>query len=96
MERMNQWMSLLANLGVLVGIGFLIVEIEQNTRAQNGATMQAFVTAAAENNTPLSTSADLMAIVVRGDSDGIGALSDIEQRRYLSLAIQVFQSWEAL
>ncbi len=83
MEKMNRWMTLLANIGVLVGIGFLIVEIEQNTRAQNGSTIQAFVTAAAENNTALSTSADLMAIVVRGDSEGIGALNDIERRRYL-------------
>lgn len=96
MERINQWLSLLANLGVLVGIAFLIVELDQNTRAQNGATMQAFVSAAAENNSALSTSGDLMEIVVRGDAEGMGGLGDVERRRYLSLAIQVFQSWEAL
>ena len=86
----------MADLGVLVGIGFLIVEVEQNTRAQNGATMQAFVSAAAENNEVLSTSADLMAIVARGDCEGIGALDDVERRRYLQLAVQVFQNWEVL
>ncbi|MEZ5553802.1 MAG: hypothetical protein R3E82_23195 [Pseudomonadales bacterium] len=31
MNRLNQWLTLLANFGVLVGIGFLAIEIRQNT-----------------------------------------------------------------
>jgi hypothetical protein len=92
MERINQWVNLLANIGVLVGIVFLIIEVHQNTRAKNGATMQAFVCAAAENNSALSTSGDLMEIVARGDVEGVDALGEVERRRYCSLAIQVFNS----
>ena len=96
MERINQWMNLVANLGVIIGIAFLIIEVDQNTRAQNGATIQAFVAATAENNGALAASADLVEIAVRGDAEGLDVLSDVERRRYLSLAIQVFQGWEAL
>ena len=96
MEKVNQWLTLAANIGVLVGILFLIVELDQNTRAQNGATMQAFVAATAENNSILATNKDLIDIVVRGDSDGMSVLNATEQRRYLHLATQVFQGWEAL
>jgi hypothetical protein len=96
MEKINQWLTLAANVGVLAGIVFLIIEVEQNTRAQHGSTMQAFVAATAENNGILSASDDLTAIVVRGDSEGIDVLDPVEKRRYLHLATQVFQGWEAL
>jgi len=38
MEKVNQWLALLANLGVLVGIGFLVFEIRQNTKAIHSQT----------------------------------------------------------
>ena len=33
MDRLNQWLSLAANIGVIAGIIFLGVEIQQNTRS---------------------------------------------------------------
>ena len=33
MKKLNQWLSLFANLGVLAGIVFLAIELKQNTRA---------------------------------------------------------------
>ena len=33
MDRLNQWLSLIANLGVLVGLVFVALEIQQNTKA---------------------------------------------------------------
>ena len=43
MENLNRWLTLGANIGVLVGIAFLVVEINQNTvstriAARDGAT----------------------------------------------------------
>jgi len=41
-ERLNQWLTLLANLGVIAGIVFLALELQQNTemiRAQSRADM---------------------------------------------------------
>lgn len=31
MSQLNEWLSLLANFGVVIGIAFLIIEISQNT-----------------------------------------------------------------
>ena len=33
MERLNQWFTLIASLGVLVGMVFLAIEIQQNTNS---------------------------------------------------------------
>jgi len=96
MEKLNQWLTLAANLGVLVGIVFLVLEIDQNTRAQNSSTIQEFVAATAENNSILATSEDLMVIASTGDLEGLDALSEVEQRRYTHLATQVFAGWESL
>jgi len=42
-EPVNRWLTLAANVGVLVGIAFLIVEINQNTQATNSASRDASV-----------------------------------------------------
>ena len=95
-ERINSWLTPIANIGVLVGSGFLIVELDENTQSQNGATIQAFVASTAENNTILAESGELMAIAERGDREGLEALDPVERRRYIHLATQVFSGWEAL
>ena len=41
MEELNQWLTLLANVGVLIGIGFLAYEIRQNTKATHAQTREA-------------------------------------------------------
>ena len=41
MEKLNQWLTLLANLGVLVGIVFIIIEIQQNTAMMRSEIYQA-------------------------------------------------------
>ena len=40
MDRLNQWLALAASLGVLVGIVFLIVEIQQNTTLMKATAFQ--------------------------------------------------------
>ena len=42
MERINQWLTLVANLAVIAGILFLAYEIEQNTDAVRSATYAAY------------------------------------------------------
>ena len=39
LEKLNTWLTLVANLGVLAGIVILAVEISQNTRALNAAAL---------------------------------------------------------
>ncbi len=38
MEKLNQWLSLLANFGVLLGIVFLAIELNQNTNMTRAQT----------------------------------------------------------
>ena len=45
MHKLNQWLTLLANLGVLVGIVFLAYEIRQNTEAVHAQTREAVLAA---------------------------------------------------
>ena len=42
-DKLNKWLSLSANVGVLVGIVFLAVEIRQNSKAQIRSTTRAAV-----------------------------------------------------
>ena len=45
MDRFNSWLTAVANLGVLVGVVFVVLEIRQNTDA-----IQASTTASLEQN----------------------------------------------
>ena len=42
-DRLNSWLTLLGNVGIVVGIGFLVVEINQNTQATTTASRDAAV-----------------------------------------------------
>jgi hypothetical protein len=41
-ERLNQWLAFIGNLGVIAGIFFLVYEMQANTNAVRSATYQAF------------------------------------------------------
>ena len=40
MEKLNQWMTLVANVGVVAGIVFLAFEISQNTEQMMSTSIQ--------------------------------------------------------
>ena len=40
LSKLNEWLSLAANIGVIAGIFFLVIEIQQNTDAQLVASRQ--------------------------------------------------------
>ena len=48
MEKLNQWLTLIANLGVLLGIAFLAYEIRQNTDAIQSQTRATIFSGAQE------------------------------------------------
>lgn len=49
-DNLDRWITLSANLAVLVGILIVIVEINQNTQAQNQTAVQAILSLSAEIN----------------------------------------------
>ena len=67
-ESLNQWLTLLANVGVLAGIVFLAVGLQQNTQQLKLQSYQAWQTANNEINM-MVTDPKLSAIVSSGHSD---------------------------
>ena len=43
MDKLNQWLSLIANVGVLIGIFILAFEIQQNTQMMRAQTKDAIL-----------------------------------------------------
>ena len=56
MDRLNQWLTLIANLGVVAGFVFLGMEIQQNSEAINAQTYQSRAEAAQELSTTIMDS----------------------------------------
>ena len=65
MDKLNQWLTLIANLGVLVGIVFLAIEINQNTAALKIGAMQDVSRAATELSLDTVHSDHLPEIIVK-------------------------------
>lgn len=61
LEKLNHWLTLCANLAVLIGIFVLVVEIDQNTRAIEYETYWSRVATSAELTAPLTNSEELAA-----------------------------------
>jgi hypothetical protein len=77
-ERVNQWLTLLANFGVMIGIIFLILELNQNTQALRANAIQNSTELAREQVMMFSQDADVVRITLVEDLD---ELSDIDRRR---------------
>jgi hypothetical protein len=61
MDRMNQWLSVLANVGVLIGVFVVAYELRQNTIAMEASSRQEF---AAQDIAYLSTALDTSIVAV--------------------------------
>lgn len=91
-DRLNRWLTLGANLAVLVGIALLVVELRQNqdiVRAQtrNEITQGelALLLSTAENS-------ELADIVVRANNGE--ELSEVEYLRYILRSESTFRLWQ--
>jgi len=85
-ERLHKWLALLANFGVVIGLGVLIYELRE---AQNLAETDAAVRRLDQiqiAQVEMATSETLPAIKVKAELEGVQALSPVELYR--------LQSWE--
>ena len=83
-DKINRWVSLSANIGVLVGLIFLIIELRQ---ANDLALASAYRSRGDEiqlSLQELALSSDLAEIQVKAKTQGLDALSDVEIERYRS------------
>lgn len=85
-EKLNSWLTLVANLGVLVGIVFLAVEINQSNRQAQSATNQARGNEIDQSFRELALSDSMSNIYLKISESGIDSLSPLETLRA--------QNWE--
>ena len=78
LDKLNQWLALVANIGVLVGIFFLVVEINQNTAAIRISTSQAMASEQAEFNRGFMDP-DIARILVKVQESGYPSLTPVEK-----------------
>ncbi len=86
-DRLNWLLTVAANVGVVLGLGFLVVELRQNTLATQ-ATLNIDLLAIGRENAELLLSDDELAkIVLRAEQDP-ESLSLLEREKFL-----LFTSW---
>ena len=81
-DRLNRWLALGANIGVLVGLIFLVVEIRHTNdlaranayRSRGGEIQEAYQAVALDS--------ELSQIMLKFDQQGIDGLTDHERIRY--------------
>jgi len=83
-ERVNHWLTLIANFGVLAGIVFLALEIRQNTAATYSATVQSITDSSITGLREFASNSEAALIRMKGDFEH-SSLSELESFQYWSL-----------
>ena len=81
MEKINSWLTLTANTGVVLGLVFLGIEIRQSRIATEAATYQARSTEIQEANQNFALSDYMPEIYDRLEAEGIESLDTVQVRR---------------
>ena len=99
--KLNQWLTTLANFGVIVGIVFLVLEIrqtsmqiEQNTAAFSAQSIFQLNQSAGVAKRAIAQDAELAELLMRGDEDP-ESLTELEQARFMSWKKARFDDLEA-
>jgi len=85
-EQLNGWLTLLANFGVILGLVFLAVEINQSNKATEASTYQARISEIEASYQNAALSDYLPGIYEKFENEGLESISAIELRR--------LQDWE--
>jgi hypothetical protein len=91
-DRLNRWLTLGANIGVLVGIILLIVELDQNREAVQAQTRAALSQGIVDHMSLIAGNAELANLRRRIDG-GENATED-EQYRYELITRALVRYWE--
>ena len=83
-DRLNKWLSLLANLGVVAGLVMLVIEINQTNNLAKAEAAQKRSDQIMESQKDYALSEHLPGIVVKYRESGIEALTAVEISRYRS------------
>ncbi len=89
-DRLNQWLNLAASVGVIIGLIFLIVEINQSNRIASYAAEHSRRNQFIELNTVRIENAEIFAKLQSGDVE----LSPPERAQALMMARQMTNTWK--
>jgi len=92
-ERLNWFLTVGANVGVILGLVFLAIQIYQSTLATQATLHLDLVSYGRENAELLASDDELAEIVVRGQLDP-EALSPVERERFLIFTTWRMTVWE--
>ena len=88
-DRLNRWLTLVANFGVIVGIVFLIIELDQTNRIARYTAEIGWRSQAIEINSSRIEYSDVYSKLQVDDTD----LTPSEQAQALMMARQLFNFW---
>ena len=91
---LGQTITIFANLGVIVGIIFLAVEMRLNTQAIRAQTRDSITEKQMMYLSWSATSPGLSAAIVKARTEGEDALTDLEAGRYRAWLAGQFREWE--
>ena len=84
MDSLNKWLTLLANFGVIAGIIFLGLEMQQNTDAIQSSTAQSVTSISSNTLSELASNERMAEIRLKGDVNN-SSLSEVESLQYFAL-----------
>ena len=93
MNKLNERLTLIANLSVVAGIIFLAVELQQNTQAIQAQTRDSITEKQMTYMGWIATNRDLAGVQTRGQS-GLAGLDTTESQMYRLLTNGIFREWE--
>ena len=93
MERLNGWLSLIANIGVIAGVLFVGFEIQQNTDQMQAEVAQGIMSALREQANPMRESIEISELFY-GATRGTRKLSDAERYQVRQINRGYFRVFE--
>ena len=82
-DTLNWWLTLSANIGVLAGLVFVGLEIQQNTSQLRMDASFSLTQAVNEQNAAIYQNSELTELLLRGEQD-LAALNPVELERFAS------------
>jgi len=86
-DKVNRWLTLATNLAVVLGIGLLVIEVQQNTAAIRGQASIAVNDSLASLDRAIYADAEFTDIWIRG-RESLDNLDPVERERFVKYVLE--------
>ncbi len=95
-DNLNKWLTLLGNLGVILGIIFLAMEIQQNTNMMQAQTRDAITEKQLTFYTSMFSDSEILESHSNMTSLAYGErpANDLDGERFRYISTAIFRMWE--